>query len=126
MTYTDSYFMVNKHQQLLKLVDFYKKQIEILGEMLDEVSKTYEHINHNKERLYFHDRFSEMKMEIMALKNEINLNNNLLTEDLVLNKGKRTDTLVAENKKIEKEVISFEKEMNELNKDFKLFIIHNV
>lgn len=123
MTYTDSYFLVNKHEQLLKIVNFYEKQIEVLDEMLDEISERYNAVKSAKERKYFHEKFIEKQNLIHELKHNINVNNYLLTKDITQNHGKLTDTLIIENKHIEKDVVSFEREVNELSKDFKLYLL---
>ena len=126
MTYTNSYFMVNKHQQLIKIVSFYEKQIEVLDNMLEEITARYKTSSSISEKEHFHKRFVEKQKLIENLKNEINSNNYLLTNDIVQNQGRMTDKFVHQNKQIEAEVAMFEKEVNALSKDFKMYLLEKL
>ena len=126
MTYTNSYYMVNKHQQLIKIVNFYEKQIEVLDNMLEEITARYKTATSFSEKEHFHKRFVEKQKLINELKNEINSNNYLLTNDIVQNQGRLTDKFVNQNKQIEEEVVLFEKEVNELSKDFKMYLLEKL
>jgi len=126
MTYTNSYYMVNKHQQLIKIVNFYEKQIEVLDDMLEEITTRFKTANSFSEKEYFHKRFVEKQKLINELKNEINSNNYLLTNDIVQNQGRMTDKFVHQNKQIEADVVLFEKEVNALSKDFKTYLLEKL
>jgi hypothetical protein len=118
--------MVNKHQQLIKIVNFYEKQIEVLDNMLEEITARYKTATSFSEKEHFHKRFVEKQKLINELKNEINSNNYLLTNDIVQNQGRMTDMFVNQNKQIEEEVVLFEKEVNALSKDFKMYLLEKL
>ena len=126
MTYLNSYYLVDKQKQLMRMVNFYEKQIDVLDKMLEEFTHKYNTLNEEKESNYFHERFVEKQNLINELKHDLNVNNFLLTRDLAQNQGKMSDVYVTENKHIEEHVVSFEKEVNELSKDFKLYILDKI
>ncbi len=126
MTYLNSYYLVDKQKQLMRMVNFYEKQIDVLDKMLEEVTQKYNALNESKESNYFHERFVEKQNLINELKHDLNVNNFLLTRDLAHNQGKMSDVYVNENKHIEEHVVSFEKEVNELSKDFKNYILDKI
>jgi len=126
MTYLNSYYLVDKQNQLMRMVNFYEKQIDVLDNMLEEVTQKYNALNKSKESNYFRERFVEKQNLINELKHDLNVNNFLLTRDLAHNQGKMSDVYVNENKHIEEHVVSFEKEVNELSKDFKNYILDKI
>ncbi len=126
MTYLNSYYLVDKQKQLMRMVNFYEKQIDVLDKMLEEFTHKHNTLNEEKESNYFHERFVEKQNLINELKHDLNVNNFLLTRDLAQNQGKMSDVYVTENKHIEENVVSFEKDVNELSKDFKLYILDKI
>lgn len=123
MIYTSNYFLENKYLQLLKIVSFYEKQIDVLDSMLYEVTGRFLKNTSESERAHFHRAFNEKQIEIGYLKRNIDRNNKALNSDLQENFGRNAEILVDENKKIEKEVMMMEKDINELNKEFRYFLI---
>ena len=126
MTYHNSYYMVNKQQQLIKVINFYEKQIEVLDNMLIEITKRYKNSENKNEKEDFHKRFAEKQILINDLKTNLYANNFLLTADIAQNQGRMADKFLYQNIKIEEEVAQFEKEINELSKDFKNYLIENL
>jgi len=126
MTYHNSYYMVNKQQQLIKVINFYEKQIEVLDNMLIEITERYKNSENKNEKEDFHKRFAEKQILITDLKTNLYANNVLLTADIAQNQGRMADKYLYQNIKIEEEVAQFEKEINELNKDFKNYLIENL
>ncbi len=126
MTYHNSYYMVNKQQQLIKVINFYEKQIEVLDNMLIEITERYKNSENKNEKEDFHKRFAEKQILINDLKTNLYANNVLLTADIAQNQGRMADKFLYQNIKIEEEVAQFEKEINELNKDFKNYLIENL
>ncbi len=126
MTYHNSYYMVNKQQQLIKVINFYEKQIEVLDNMLIEITERYKNSENKNEKEDFHKRFAEKQILINDLKTNLYANNVLLTADIAQNQGRMADKYLYQNIKIEEEVAQFEKEINELNKDFKNYLIENL
>jgi len=126
MTYHNSYYMVNKQQQLIKVINFYEKQIEVLDNMLIEITERYKNSENKNEKEDFHKRFAEKQILINDLKTSLYANNVLLTADIAQNQGRMADKYLYQNIKIEEEVAQFEKEINKLNKDFKNYLIENL
>ena len=126
MTYHNSYYMVNKQQQLIKVINFYEKQIEVLDNMLIEITERYKNSENKNEKEDFHKRFAEKQILINELKTSLYANNVLLTADIAQNQGRMADKYLYQNIKIEEEVAQFEKEINKLNKDFKNYLIENL
>lgn len=123
MTYYNSYYMVNKQQQLIKVINFYEKQIEVLDNMLIEITEKYNKRDDKNGKVDFHKRFAEKQILINDLKTNLHTNNFLLTADIAQNQGRMADKFLVQNIIIEKEVAQFEKEINELNKDFKNYLL---
>lgn len=126
MNYTATHFLENKQQQLMKMVSFYDRQIDVLKEMMDEFIIKYYQQSDNIANENFNKQFFEKKKQIEFLKNSLIRNNYLLTNDINYNKGRFADTLIFENEKIEKEIKILEKSINALSQKIKLYIINNV
>lgn len=126
MTYQNSFYMVSKQQQLIKVINFYEKQIEVLDNMLIEITEKYKNLEKKYEKEDFHKRFAEKQILINDLKTNLYANNVLLTADIAQNQGRMADKFLYQNIKIEEDVAQFEKEINELSKDFKNYLIENL
>jgi phosphopantetheine adenylyltransferase len=126
MNYTESHFLENKQQQLMKMVSFYDRQIDVLKEMMDEFIIKYYHQTQSNNREDIDNQFLEKKKQIEFLKSSLVRNNYLLTKDINYNQGKLVDTLVNENENLEKEIKEMEKEINELSQKIKLLIINKI
>lgn len=126
MTYQNSFYMVSKQQQLIKVINFYEKQIEVLDNMLIEITEKYKNQEKKYEKEDFHKRFAEKQILINDLKTNLYANNVLLTADIAQNQGRMADKFLYQNIKIEEDVAQFEKEINELSKDFKNYLIENL
>ena len=126
MNYTDSHFLESKQQQLMKMVSFYDRQIDVLKEMMDEFIVKYYHQTQSNKKEDIDNQFYEKKKQIEFLKSSLVRNNYLLTKDINYNQGKLVDTLVNENENLEKEIKELEKEINELSQKIKLLIINKI
>jgi hypothetical protein len=126
MALTETYILENKNKQLLRMVNFYERQIVVLDEMLSEIAEKYICNNSEEERKAFHQKFLEKQYYINELKHEINVSNYLLMKGIKQNNDQLTERLIDESKHIENDIISFEKEINELSRDFKLFVINEM
>lgn len=126
MTYHNSFYMVSKQQQLIKVINFYEKQIEVLDNMLIEITEKNKNQVKKYEKENFHKRFAEKQILISELKTNLYANNILLTADIAQNQGRMADKFLYQNIKIEEDVVQFEKEINELSKDFKNYLIENL
>lgn len=126
MALTETYILENKNKQLLRMVNFYERQIVVLDEMLSEIAEKSICNNSEVERKAFHQKFLEKQYYINELKHEINVSNYLLMKGIKQNNDQLTERLIDESKHIENDIISFEKEINELSRDFKLFVINEM
>lgn len=126
MNYTESHYLENKQHQLLKMVNFYDRQVDVLKEIIDDfILKYYNQVQEDRKN-NFYTMFTEKKKEIEYLKNALAKNNFLLTNDINYNHGKLVDTLVYDNEKLENEIKKMEIEINELSKKIKLYIINKI
>jgi len=125
MTNYVSFYADKKYHQLIKIVNFYDKQIEVLKEMLKEIEWRYGGSTTKIDRFFYEKAFEEKHNKINVLKHKLNVNKYLLTE-AELNSSEDSETLIHQNKEIETLVNDFEKEVNELSKDFKLYVINKI
>jgi hypothetical protein len=125
MTNYVSFYADKKYHQLIKIVNFYDKQIEVLKEMLKEIEWRYGGSTTKIDRFFYEKAFEEKHNKINVLKHKLNVNKYLLTE-AELNSSEDSETLIHQNKEIENLVNDFEKEVNELSKDFKLYVINKI
>ena len=120
---THSYFQIKKQFQLMKIVNFYEQQIETLDKMLQEIEHKY--VNSSiEENISFHKAFID-KIELI---NEIK---KTITENQFENNDDEIDVnnyefVTNTNKSLENKVGKIEREINELSKDFKLYLINSI
>ncbi len=114
---------LKKCNQLLSNVDFYEKQIEALEMMLNDVMTRFTNKISFDKKLWYTKLFEEKKesLTLMKLKLEnakMAMNHSALTEV----EGEENDSY-KQIKKMSIEVYNLEKEINELSKSLKLFLI---
>ena len=124
MSYTQSFQLVNRYRRLMKTVSFYEHQIDVLHKMLNEFSQRYMTIGGESE--FFHRAFDEKQMLINGLKNHLNSNNYLVSKAINDGADSLSPVLVEENELLEKDVMRFEREVNELSREFKDFLLYKV
>jgi hypothetical protein len=114
---------LKKCNQLLSNVEFYEKQIEALEMMLNDVMVRFTNNNSFDKKTWYTNSFEEKKLAIKLLKGKLEQNKNTLSHSTL------TEFNVEENdenesvKKLSIEVYNLEKEINELSKSLKLFLI---
>ena len=123
MAYTNVFNIGNKHLKLLRLVNFYEKEVDLLNKLLEDVLKKNKHLYSIPEAEHFQNLFIVKQNHINDLRHSINANKLSSVKEAKVNAGNIDDTLVDENVKIEKEVLSFEKSVMELRHDFKKFML---
>jgi hypothetical protein len=107
----------------MKIVNFYEQQIETLDKMLQEIEHKY--VNSSiEENISFHKAFID-KIELI---NEIK---KTITENQFENNDDEIDVnnyefVTNTNKSLENKVGKIEREINELSKDFKLYLINSI
>lgn len=125
MTDHISFYTDKKYQQLIKIVNFYDKQIEVLKEMLQEISWRYEGVATKGARVFYEQAFEEKQNKINLLKHQLNVNKSSLKE-AEINALEDPELFIHQNKEIEMMVTDFEKEVNALSRDFKLYVINKL
>ena len=125
MTELNAFYADKKYQQLIKIVNFYEKQIEVLKDMLQEIEWRYEGTTTKFDRAFYEKAFEEKHNKINLLKHQLNVNKYLLTEANI-NTAEDDEQLIHQNKEIEMMVNDFEKEVNTLSKEFKMYIINTI
>jgi hypothetical protein len=124
MTYTNVFNIGSKHIKLLRLVNFYEKEIELLSKLLADVIKKNDKLFSLPDAEHFQNLFIVHQNHINDLRHSINLNKLLTVKDAKYNDGNVEDhALIDENIKIENEVLSFEKSVMSLRHDFKKFML---
>jgi hypothetical protein len=114
---------LKKCNQLLSNVEFYEKQIEALEMMLNDVMVRFTNNNSFDKKTWYTNSFEEKKLAIKLLKGKLEQNKNTLSHSTL------TEFNVEENdenesvKKSSIEVYNLEKEINELSKSLKYFLI---
>ena len=126
MTSIKSKILENKNFKFLKIVNFYDSQIKALDDMLKEVNEKSKNSMSTLECNFFQNEFLSKQKMIADLKKNIVNHNYLITKELNRNEDVRLEQLSNQNKNIEEDIFSFEKDVNELSKDFKLYILNKV
>lgn len=123
MTYTSVLHIGNKHQELIRLLDFYQKEVGFLETLLAEVvaKNTAQEILAEAE--HFQNQFFIQKRNISEYHQQISVNNALTSIDVKDHAGKVDERLVSDIERTEAEVLTFEKIVIELRQDFKQFLV---
>ena len=114
---------LKKCNQLLSNVEFYEKQIEALEMMLNDVMVRFTNNISFDKKTWYTNSFEEKKIAIILLKEKLE------QKKTALNHSALSEFNVEENdenesiKKLSIEVYNLEKEINELSKSLKYFLI---
>jgi len=118
---------LKKCNQLLSNVAFYEKQIEALETMLNDVMVRFTNNISFDKKTWYSNSFEEKKLAIKLLKEKLEQNKNTLSHSPLSEFN--VEENVEENdenesiKKLSVEVYNLEKEINELSKSLKYFLI---
>ncbi len=126
MTYIESFQLANKHRKLLKIVNFYERQIDVLDKMLDEFASKYASCASSAEKREFHKAFEEKQIMVSDLKQHIKNNDYLLSKEVQQKEGRIETLLLQDEEHIEKDVMKFEREVNELSREFREYLITKI
>ena len=121
-----SKILENKNFKFLKIVNFYDSQIKVLDDMLKEVNEKSKNSKSTLECDFFQNEFLSKQKMIVDLKKNIINHNYLITKELNQNEDVVLEQLSNQNKSIENNILTFEKDVNELSKDFKLYILNKI
>ncbi len=122
MKHVKSNILNNKNFEFLKIVNFYESQIKALDNMLKEVNEKNNNSISTLESLFFQNEFLSKQNMITEIKQNIVNHDYIITKELVKNEDARLEQLSSHNKNIENIIYSFEKDINELSKDFVCYI----
>ena len=123
MTYTSALHLGNTHQEIVKLLDFYQKEIDFLEKMLAEVVNKNTAQEALAQAEHFQNQFLIQKRNIDEYRNRIVHNAQLSSIDSQEHAGKVDERLVLDAESMVKEVQTFEQIMNELRTEFKQFLV---
>jgi len=123
MGYINIFHLGNKHQQLIRMVNYYNKELEIFEKVLDDVADKNNTEESREDVTTFHTRFNDQHNNIQNLKNQINVNKFLFFKDVKQHAGKVKERLVQENFIIENKVIEFERSIKNLKHDLKRYLM---
>jgi MarR-like DNA-binding transcriptional regulator SgrR of sgrS sRNA len=94
--------------------------------MLDEFSAKYIKCAVSTEKVQFHKAFAEKQRTIAELKNQIKNNNIKLSLEVASHEKVKTPNYKKDDIQLEEEVINIEKEVNELSREFKDYLIRKI
>jgi len=116
-------FSLKKCNQLISIVDFYEKQIDALEMMLNDVIIRFTNKISFEKKSWYSNSFEAKKETIKLMKRKLEQNKQAIEFFQIIEKNQ--DSIVSNecNKKISNEVYQFEKEINELSKSLKYFLI---
>ena len=123
MSYTAVPHLVAEHQDWLKALDFYDNELDILENRLTEVAIKNTGIDAMKGVEHFQNQFIIQRNSIDELRHNINEHAHKAMLDIKDHVGRVESKQVTEHKKIKDEFESFEKVINELRDEFKLYLI---
>lgn len=116
-------FKMQKCRRLISNVDFYEKQIEALETMLNDVIVRFTNKISFEKMTWYTKSFEEKKESIKLMKLKLERNKNALNHSSIstvaVEDGGESESI----KKLSIEVYNFEKEINELSKSLKYFLI---
>jgi hypothetical protein len=122
MNYTDTSNLTASHSVWLKLLSFYKEDIDILKNRLLEVAGK----NTSAEAMagveHFQNQFIVQRNNIDEMNHSINEYAHQLAGEIQQHAGKVSLTIIEKNTKLNDEVKQLEKIINELRQEFNLYL----
>jgi uncharacterized membrane protein YgaE (UPF0421/DUF939 family) len=122
---THKAFIYDQHlenQDWLKRLDFYKEDLSILRERLDEVTSKNNHVDFLKSVEHFQNQFIIQRNHIDELAHQINVNENILVAEI------EDNPIAVDHRKVESHDAEsdfmgfFEKNFAELRAEFNVFL----
>ena len=122
MRYTGIQNAEPKHSEWLKSLDFYKEDLDILINRLNEVAGK----NNSKEAEiaieHFENQFDIQRQNISDLQHRVKSNLHSCANDVQQHAGKVNELVAHDIKEIEQDMTDFEKAIKEFRKEFSLFL----
>jgi hypothetical protein len=123
MSYTAVPLLVAEHQDWLKAIDFYDNELDILENRLAEVAQKNTGLDAMIGVEHFQNQFIIQRNTIDELRHNINEHAHKVMLDVKEHVGRVESQQVADHIKIKDEFESFEKVINELRDEFKLYLV---
>lgn len=122
MSYTTVAHCGTDHQEWLKAIDFYDNELDILEDRLAEIAKK----NSSEEALkgveHFQNQFIIQRNTIDELRHNINEHAHKVATDVQAHAGRIETQQVKDHDTVREEFESFEKVINDLRDEFKLYL----
>jgi phosphoglycerate-specific signal transduction histidine kinase len=122
MSYTTVAHCGTDHQEWLKAIDFYDNELDILEERLTEVVKKNNSEDALKGVEHFQNQFIIQRNTIDELRHNINEHAHKVATDVQSHAGRIETQQVKDHDTVKEEFESFEKVINELRDEFKLYL----
>lgn len=122
MSYTNIMHLGNAHQEWLRALDFYATEVEILKKRLLEIASKNTSKESGAEIEHFQNQFIIQRNNIDELKHSINEHNHKVSEVAKNHAGHIEESYIEEHHKIEEEVREFEKVVNDIRREFNIFL----
>ena len=122
MNYTNTEHLGTAHREWLNKLDFYKNELLILDGRLTEIASRNSNMEARTGVEHFQNQFIVQRNNIDELKHSINENAHHAFVEVKEHAGHVSSDSVLDYKKMEDEVLSFEKVMKDLRAEFNLFL----
>lgn len=122
MSYTTVAHCGTDHQEWLKAIDFYDNELDILEDRLAEVAKKNSSEDAMKGVEHFQNQFIIQRNTIDELRHFIHEHEGKVSRDVQLHAGHIETQQVVGHDSLKEEFASFEKVINELRDEFKLYL----
>ncbi len=122
MSYTNVSNLGVQHSEWLKMLEFYKEDLDILDKRLIEVSDKNSSTEARAGVEHFQNQFIIQRSNIQKLKHTVKEHTHHVFEDVKVHVGRVEEVLIGEHQKIDEDVKQFEKVINELRHEFNLFL----
>lgn len=122
MSYTTVAHCGTDHQEWLKAIDFYDNELDILEERLTEVARKNNSEDALKGVEHFQNQFIIQRNTIDELRHNINEHAHKVATDVQSHAGRIETQQVKDHDTVKEEFESFEKVINELRDEFKLYL----
>ena len=122
MSYIAAPRPVTDDASLLKSLDFYATEIQLMNDRLAEVAAKNNSFEARSAIEHFQNQFIVQRNNIDELRHAVKEQAHLVAEDAKRHGGKVDQLRIAEQEKTEDHVHSFERVVNELRTEFKRFL----
>lgn len=122
MSYTDIQRVDAHHNEWLNTLGFYKEDIGILTERLNEVAGKNTGQEAEMGMEHFENQFKIQQQNISDLEHRIKSNMHACATDIKQHVGKVDEKVIEEINSIKTDLESFEKNIQQIRKDFNIFL----